>query len=387
MIHYLLHSQAVNKEEIRSRFLISKWINDDAFCAFLVKINVPVENPGGFAGRCGKNLSRTDGTLIHIVMEVMQDRLYAGLLSWNRKSESATLPLYKIITDSLIQTAESEECCLDGEDARNSKLRIFVSFGSLQGDISDYRASYDEAYRTLDLLACKGWNHFAEASESAHDYNGELTEAEKEEFLSRLLAKDEEQGVSFVRQKAADFSAQHFSMNYYIRNTFFELEKLILEAYRILHLEGVDPEAQDQAEVLADAETIQEMSDYLREHIHSILSETEADQNNNLIIRNVILFLKEHALESDLNVKRVSDSVYLTPTYLSNLFKKKTGYTIGQYILDLRIKAAKDFLRDPSYKLYQISQMVGYTDPNYFSKIFKKKTGKLPSEYRDSARE
>lgn len=77
---------------------------------------------------------------------------------------------------------------------------------------------------------------------------------------------------------------------------------------------------------------------------------------------------------------------YLTPTYLSAVFKKQTGLTIGQYLLGIRVEHAKQKMKDPQLKFYQISEQVGYADANYFAKIFKKMTGMTPTEYKESLR-
>lgn len=66
------------------------------------------------------------------------------------------------------------------------------------------------------------------------------------------------------------------------------------------------------------------------------------------------------------------------------MFKKQTGLTIGQYLLEVRVENAKQKMRDPQLKFYQVSEMVGYEDANYFAKIFKKKTGVTPTEYKES---
>ncbi len=68
----------------------------------------------------------------------------------------------------------------------------------------------------------------------------------------------------------------------------------------------------------------------------------------------------------------------------STVFKKQTGLTIGQYLLEVRVENAKQKMRDPQLKFYQVSEMVGYEDANYFAKIFKKKTGVTPTEYKES---
>lgn len=62
----------------------------------------------------------------------------------------------------------------------------------------------------------------------------------------------------------------------------------------------------------------------------------------------------------------------------------QTGLTIGQYLLEVRVENAKQKMRDPQLKFYQVSEMVGYEDANYFAKIFKKKTGVTPTEYKES---
>ena len=71
-------------------------------------------------------------------------------------------------------------------------------------------------------------------------------------------------------------------------------------------------------------------------------------------------------------------------SYLSNVFKRSAGLTIGQYMVDVRIDKAKRLMRDPQLKFYQVASMVGYMDANYFAKIFKKKTNMTPSEYKES---
>ena len=96
----------------------------------------------------------------------------------------------------------------------------------------------------------------------------------------------------------------------------------------------------------------------------------------------MICQIKKDYSREDLDITTLADSVYLTPTYLSNLFKKETGFTIGQYITLVRIKASKELLGDKSLKLYQVAEQCGYSDQNYFAKIFKRQEGINPSDFR-----
>lgn len=75
--------------------------------------------------------------------------------------------------------------------------------------------------------------------------------------------------------------------------------------------------------------------------------------------------------------------VFLTPSYLSKLFKQETGLTLTEYLTDIRIRQAKQLLRgEPGLKVHKIGAEVGYPDPAYFNKLFKRVVGVTPNEYK-----
>ncbi|MDR9852134.1 response regulator [Paenibacillus sp. VCA1] len=79
----------------------------------------------------------------------------------------------------------------------------------------------------------------------------------------------------------------------------------------------------------------------------------------------------------------LANLVFLTPSYLSKLFKHETGLTLTEYIAEIRLKNAKRLLRtEPGMKVHQIGAEVGYPDPAYFNKLFKKMVGVTPNEYK-----
>lgn len=84
---------------------------------------------------------------------------------------------------------------------------------------------------------------------------------------------------------------------------------------------------------------------------------------------------------ADLNT--LAGMVYLTPSYLSKLFKQETGLTLTDYIIEIRIRKAKQLLKNaPDLKIHEIGTEVGYPDPAYFNKLFKKVVGVTPNEYK-----
>lgn len=84
-----------------------------------------------------------------------------------------------------------------------------------------------------------------------------------------------------------------------------------------------------------------------------------------------------------LNLKEVSQSLHVHPSYLSREFSKYfDDLSFGDYIRKLRIEKAIQLLGDPSYSLSEIAYLTGFSDQSHFTRIFKKHTGKNPSAYK-----
>ncbi len=85
---------------------------------------------------------------------------------------------------------------------------------------------------------------------------------------------------------------------------------------------------------------------------------------------------------SDLTLDKVASTVNVSPNYFSSLFNQEAGVTFIEYLTDIRMEKAKEYLRCSSRKITEIGYLVGYQDSHYFSYIFKKTQNCTPSEYR-----
>ena len=83
-----------------------------------------------------------------------------------------------------------------------------------------------------------------------------------------------------------------------------------------------------------------------------------------------------------LNLDFVAGLFYMNPSYISHLFKVKTGETFSSYLTGVRIAKAKYMLKTTEKKPYLIARQVGYDNEKYFFRVFKKETGMTPEEFR-----
>lgn len=100
------------------------------------------------------------------------------------------------------------------------------------------------------------------------------------------------------------------------------------------------------------------------------------------LINRVRQYMQEHYAEN-ISLSKIAQEHYLNPSYLSQLFKSKTGENISRFLEDIRVEKAKELLSSLSLPVVDVAFLVGYNDARYFSKVFKKNTGVLPSVYQE----
>lgn len=122
----------------------------------------------------------------------------------------------------------------------------------------------------------------------------------------------------------------------------------------------------------------------LRRHIlkkNDLNSEIRAE-NFEFSTDEVVKYLSEN-ITSTINLGTLSGHFHFGKTYLCEQFKRKTGKSIIDYFLDMKISKSKILLRESTDSVQMISGSLGFGSAEYFSRIFKKRTGYSPTEFRN----
>lgn len=100
-----------------------------------------------------------------------------------------------------------------------------------------------------------------------------------------------------------------------------------------------------------------------------------------------ILKIKQYVcnhLNEELSLKLIAKQMFLSTSYLSALFKKRTGDSFSVYVETQRINCAKKLLTNRDASICAVAQQVGYSDQAYFSRVFSRRVGCSPKVWQQS---
>ena len=110
------------------------------------------------------------------------------------------------------------------------------------------------------------------------------------------------------------------------------------------------------------------------------VAENEALQK--YVAEQVVSYIEDHYSEK-ISLDQIAENMYLSPFYISRIFKGETGYTPIRHLINLRLEKAKALL-EGGYQgsIQEVAALGGYDDAYHFSKLFKKRYGVSPSQAR-----
>lgn len=127
---------------------------------------------------------------------------------------------------------------------------------------------------------------------------------------------------------------------------------------------------QDVLDIVSRA--IDEFEEYIKERENGFREEITAVKS----------YIHHHYGEQDIGAEKLASLVYLSPGYLSAVFKEETGVTLNRYIREVRMNKAKELLENTNMKISQIAREIGISNNSYFSRSFREFFGCSPESCR-----
>lgn len=99
------------------------------------------------------------------------------------------------------------------------------------------------------------------------------------------------------------------------------------------------------------------------------------------IVNTVLSFINENYMK-EISLDKISRNMYLSPVYISKIFKEEIGESPINYLIKVRLSRAVEMLKEGNLSIKAVAKSIGYDDAYYFSKLFKKYYGRSPSKYK-----
>ncbi|KRF10242.1 hypothetical protein ASG89_01535 [Paenibacillus sp. Soil766] len=163
-------------------------------------------------------------------------------------------------------------------------------------------------------------------------------------------------------------------------------EDFLQMIHHVLHYKGLRAHQVFSEELLnMQASYVSRSIANLRQWIITMIEEATCRINTVAESQTVIEKAKQYIaqrINEDVSREDIASYVNMNPDYLTRIFKKETGLTVSDYVLQERVSLAKEMLVKTDLPVGSIAASVGYNNFSHFSKMFKKATSTNPQDYR-----
>ena len=262
-----------------------------------------------------------------------------------------------------------------------------IGMGTLHHRISDLPSSLEEARCALNYKILKGADHVITYSQIQDiEDKPSLISVNDMKRLEDCIDRLDDIGckavVEEIFQKINNVSElnledlQQLSLNLVLTG----LRKIPFVQLRLNRYLGRNILSLDS---ISKFRTIEQLQNWI---VNTLRSMNEVMLKDNLPEkRDVIREAKEYIQKNftrEIGLNEISEQFFINPYYFSQLFKRKTGMTYQNYLISLRVERAKKLLAETDLKIYEICEMVGYSNHYHFNKIFERSEGVRPNEWR-----
>lgn len=135
---------------------------------------------------------------------------------------------------------------------------------------------------------------------------------------------------------------------------------------------------------------LEEAVEYMVGELNRRKPEKETSEDNlkedgtagSFIVKNALEYMEEN-YANKFTLTELADNMYVSQWHLSKLLNKHTKKSFNELLNEIRIKNAKKLLGNPSLRVGDVAERVGFLDIAHFSRVFKKCTGMSANEYRN----
>lgn len=266
---------------------------------------------------------------------------------------------------------------------------ITIGVGNLCTSPSRIKQSFHEALSALEYRFVMGNNKilFIQDLEPVIKKKIVFSETKEKQLLSSIKFGTQEEVFSVMETLFKDFAEEQTSIGDY-QIYLVEMIATIIKVSKDLNLD-INTIFGNKFNLFVEMfkfDTIGEVKGWFKDICSKLMKLIEYRRRNSgkILIEKAMDYIKENYRQSDLSLNTMSNYLHISPNYFGSTFKNETGETFVNYLLRIRMEAARNLLCSTNDKNQQISEKVGIPDQYYFSHCFKKIFNISPNEFRNS---
>lgn len=264
-----------------------------------------------------------------------------------------------------------------------ANISISIGISNTHNELTQLNTAFTETVQALNTKLIADNSNFYFYEETTAELINFAWERE-DELLFRIEAGMIEEIQLLVHelfQYFASFTNACFSDIKYYCFHLSDMARAILANYiEQLSCTSVSSSTQN---ILNTMFTLNELESYYLQFYTNIanLLRDKGIYSSDDVIEKMKLYIQKN-YHKNLTVELLSCFFYMNRSYLSHIFKERTGEKFVNYLNNVRIQMAKELLIHSDKKMYQIAKTVGYDNVKYFFRVFKKKVGQTPEQWR-----
>lgn len=269
------------------------------------------------------------------------------------------------------------------------KLTVSIGIGYLHTSPEKIKESYQEALSALEYRFVMGNNKilFIQDLEPIPKKKIVFSENKEKLLLSTIKFGAPDEIYMVMDTLFKEFAQIQTSLSDY-QIYFLEILGTVIKVSKDLNIEinSIFGEKVNLFVELLKFENIGEVKEWFISICIRIMNLIEAKRRNSskILIDKAKDYINENYVQSELSLNTLSSYLHISPNYFGATFKNEMGETFINYLLKIRMEAAKNLLCSTNDKNHSIAEKVGIPDQYYFSHCFKKYFGISPNEFRNS---
>ncbi len=296
--------------------------------------------------------------------------------------------IYVLKGSRVIRSQEEQVRDINHRFAQYHRLGYFAAQGRVVTSVAGLPQSYQDAVSLLERRffypngICIAVKRDVDADKLSEDTVSDIDLGQYiQRMLSLIEACNTDKAAALIHglgQRLCVMNVPPEDIKSLITTFLIQMKHGVLENYRQLRSSFESDTALIAS--VRSATRLYEIEDYLKIKTEGVVAAISNDSRDH-VIDNLIHYINKN-YDKSLRLENLAELFGYNKAYLGKVFKNNVGEYFNSYLDRVRIGNAKEMLRQEHFKVYEISERIGYNNIDYFYKKFRKYVGESPSEYR-----